>query len=122
MPGIYCIGGGGFTHSGSAALTGTGVLLSMANTSGDINIAGSGSVTLSPFTSSGSVYDGLLVEHPQTYSGSDNIGGGATSAISGTFYGGGSGNVVLNGGPSYTGIQVIAGSLTLNGGAVVTIG
>lgn len=119
QPGVYCLTGG-LSISGSGNVTASGVLLYM--TTGILKITGSGTITMSAYANPGSIYNGLLVAHPSSFTGGDQLQGGAGSTISGTFYGGGNGSITLGGGPTYTGIQVIAGSLTVSGGATATIG
>jgi hypothetical protein len=84
-PGIYYItGADGFVISGSSNLVAEGVLLYLKT--GEIDMTGSGSYTLSPMMDEGNPYKGLSIYMDRANTNSYKQSGAATSAISGTIY------------------------------------
>jgi hypothetical protein len=84
-PGIYYItGADGFKMSGSSNLVANGVLLYMKT--GEVDMTGSGSYTLSPMMDEGNLYKGLSIYMDRANATSYKQSGAGTSAISGTIY------------------------------------
>ena len=120
QPGIYYMQGGGFSDSGQGTLTGTGVMIYNAPTSNsdNINLSGTGAITLTPPTSG--VYQGISIfqQRDATVQPSVNVSGNGTAPlqISGTFYvPGGLLSVTGNGTQDTIGSQYISDTLTLGG-------
>ena len=90
--GIYIIEGGGFTTSGNAAVSGSGVFIYNAGsnypnsggTFGAISLSGNGSTSLSP-ASTGS-YAGVLVIQPAANTKTLTFSGNSMGGITGTIY------------------------------------
>ncbi len=86
-PGIYVIAGGGFSVSGNAGVTGTGVMIdntkSSTGTYGSITFSGNGSYNLSPPTSG--TYAGIVIFQSRDNTKSLTISGNA-SGMTGTIY------------------------------------
>ena len=85
-PGIYYLNGGGLNVSGSASISGSGVMIYNAPGSGagQINISGSGNITISPPTSG--TYKGFSIFQDRTSTNPITISGGSGMNMSGTFY------------------------------------
>jgi len=84
-PGIYYItGADGFVISGSSNLVAEGVLLYLKT--GEIDMTGSGSYTLSPMMDEGNPYKGLSIYMDRANTNSYKQSGAGTSEISGTIY------------------------------------
>jgi hypothetical protein len=116
QPGIYYMDGGGFSVSGSASVSGSGVMI--YSTAG-LNISGSGSATLSAPTTG--TYKGISYFQSRTSSATAKISGNGTFNVTGTLYvAGGLVNVQGNGDASL-GSQVVALMMQSGGNGVTTI-
>ncbi len=117
-PGIYYMDGGGFSLGGQGALYGEGVLIYNApqSTSDKIDIAGQGTVVLSPMTTG--PYQGILLFQERTATAPVNISGSADAimSITGTFYAASAALSVSGNGTQQTiGSQYISYDLVLSG-------
>ena len=119
--GIYIIEGGGFTVSGNAGVTGSGVMIVNAGskypttggTYGSITLSGSGSYNLSPPTTG--TYAGIVIFQTRDNSKALTLSGNA-SGMTGTVYASAaqlaeSGNASLN-------AALIVDTLTINGNGI----
>ena len=119
--GIYIIEGGGFTVSGNASVTGSGVMILNADstypttggTYGSITLSGSGSYNLSPATSG--TYAGIVIFQTRDNSKAVTLSGNA-AGMTGTIYAPAaqlaeSGNASLN-------AAVIVDTLTISGNGI----
>jgi type II secretory pathway pseudopilin PulG len=120
-PGVYCITGD--LNIKSATVVGNGVLLYIQ--SGAVSLDTNSNVTLTADTtgtSVGSLYAGVIMwqdaadGNPLSFSGSST-----NSTYSGTIYAPAA-PVTLQGGSDYTGLQLIASSLSEQGSGTLTIG
>jgi Flp pilus assembly protein TadG len=121
-PGIYYMDGGGFSITGQGALVGDGVLIYNAPaTSGDtITLAGQGSMTLTPMTTS--AYQGITLFQDRTSAASIKVTGNGSLNITGTVYAPGSTlDVTGNGSTDVIGSQYIGYDMSLTGNGNVTI-
>jgi hypothetical protein len=90
-PGVYIIEGGGFIVSGSASVTGTGIVIyntgskypNAGGTYGAITVSGSGTLKLSPATTG--VYAGILIDQDPKNTQVVTISGSA-SVVTGIIY------------------------------------
>ena len=117
-PGIYYMDGGGFSLSGQAQLTGTGVMIFNAPTanSDTISMSGGGNVFLTPMTTG--PYQGISLFQTRESTAALSVSGssGASMVISGTFYAAGATlNVTGNGTQQTIGSQYISNTLVLGG-------
>jgi hypothetical protein len=91
-PGVYIIQGGGLTVSGSASITGNGVLIYNAGSNfpsaggnfGGITLSGSGNVNLTPPTTG--QYDGVVIYQSRENTRALSLGGNASAGITGDVY------------------------------------
>ena len=85
-PGTYYLNGGGFSVSGNAVVTGTGVFVYNApkSVSDAINISGNASVTLSASTSG--AYQGVAIFQNRTSTAAITITGNGSLKLTGTLY------------------------------------
>jgi hypothetical protein len=124
QPGIYYIKGGGLNLSGSANLTGNGVLIynEPLGASDSISISGQGTVTLSPPTSG--PYAGITIfqDRASTIQPAASITGGVGFNITGTFYTPGAQlNITGNSAAALLGSQLITRYLAIGGTANLTV-
>jgi uncharacterized delta-60 repeat protein len=123
-PGVYLIEGGGFTVTGSASISGSGVTLyntsstypSSTGSYGGITLSGTGTFSLTA-PSSGS-YAGVVIFQPKANTRAISLSGGAAAGLTGTVYAPGallslSGNASLNG-------ALVVNELSLTGNASST--
>jgi hypothetical protein len=118
-PGIYYINGGGINMTGTAGITGSGVMI--YNTGGgSINLSGTGNVSLNPMTSG--TYAGLTLFQDRSNTASATMSGGSNISNTGTFYVP-SATLTLSGtsGTAVMGAQFIANKVTFSGGAGVKV-
>jgi hypothetical protein len=117
QPGVYVIDGGGFSVTGSANLIGNQVMIyntAITQASGQINIAGNGTVTLSAPTSG--AYTGIGLYQDRTISTALKISGNGNMKIDGTIYApSGQAQFTGNGSGDTLGGWVIVQSMTLSG-------
>ena len=119
--GIYIIEGGGFSVSGNASVTGSGVMIVNAGsnypgtggTYGSITLGGNGTYSLSPLTSG--PYAGIVFFQPGDNTKAMTVSGNA-SGITGTIYAPGaalseSGNAAIN-------ASLIVDTLTISGNGI----
>ena len=133
LPGVYYMEGGGFSLTGSASVTGTGVLLINApvKSTDSISLTGSGSLNLSP---SGSLsgpyasYDGVTILQDPASGNPINVTGSGLLNITGVLYApkatlniAGSSGLVVNPDAIYGRAEVIASDLRDTGNGSVTI-
>ena len=121
-PGIYYLNGGGLTISGSASITGSGVMFYNApgGGNGKINISGTGSITLSPPTSG--AYKGISLFQDRTLTNGITISGGSGMNMSGTFYAAKAlMNISGSASNSLIGSQYISYDLSISGSGSVKI-
>jgi sugar lactone lactonase YvrE len=120
--GTYIIEGGGFTVSGNAGVTGSGVLIVNAGSKypttggsyGYVNLSGGGTISLTPETTGAEA--GILVYQPKDNTQALTFNGGAMAGMSGAVYAASaaasiSGNAALN-------LPMVVGTLTLSGNSV----
>ena len=120
-PGIYYLNGGGLTVSGSASISGTGVMFyNDPGANGPINISGTGSITISPPTSGN--YKGISLFQNRTSSAPITISGGSNMNMSGTFYAAKAPmNISGTASNSLIGSQYISYDLTISGSGSVNV-
>jgi hypothetical protein len=125
-PGIYVIAGGGFTVSGNASVSGSGVLIYNAGsnvpgtggTFGSVAVSGSGNVALTPMTTG--VYAGILIFQSRDNTNSLSISVSTQTATAGTIYAANA-QVILSGN-AHLQDCIVAGGLQLTGNAVLNLG
>jgi Flp pilus assembly protein TadG len=122
MPGIYYMQGGGFSATGQGNLTGNGVMFFNApqSNSDNINLAGLGSMNITPPTSG--IYTGLTIFQDRNATIPLSVSGNGATSITGTFYAakallGVTGNGLQN----VLGSQYISYDLTLGGNGGINI-
>jgi hypothetical protein len=121
--GIYIIEGGGFTVSGNASVTGSGVMICNAGSQypspggnyGSITFSGNGSFTLSPPTSG--TYAGVVLFQARDNARALNFSGN-TSAMTGTIYAP-SAQLVESGSAQLSKASLIVDLLTMSGNVVM---
>jgi len=116
LPGIYYISGGGFNFSGNGSLTANGVLIcnEPSISLDDINIAGSGQITMSPMTTG--IYQGITLWQDRTSTNPINVTGEGETNITGTIYAACAKlNVTCNGSDDTLGSQHICCDLHVSG-------
>ncbi len=120
QPGIYYLNGGGLTVSGSAGLTGNGVMIynNPLSSSDAINLSGQGTITLSPATSG--PYSGVTFFQARSSSVGLSLTGGSNMSLSGTLYAPGA-RLTLAGNGTIAGSQFILNALTTTGNGTVTV-
>jgi hypothetical protein len=124
-PGIYIIEGGGFTVTGNASVSGTGVMIYNTGSNypnnggsfGGLTISGAGTVSLSAPTSG--TYAGIVIFQPAANTRAISLSGNAASGLTGTVYAPAalltlSGNATLQG-------AVVVNLLSLSGNASSTL-
>jgi Flp pilus assembly protein TadG len=122
MPGIYYMDGGGFSFTGQGNLTANGVMIFNAPESNSdvINIAGLGTINMSPPTSG--TYKGISLFQERSSTNTIGITGNGGMSITGTFYtAGGTLAIQGNGGGDVVGSQYISYNLNLGGNGVINI-
>jgi hypothetical protein len=124
QPGIYYINGGGLNLSGSANLTGNGVLIynEPLSATDQISISGQGTVTLSPPTSG--LYAGITIfqARPPSLQPQASIAGGVGFNITGTLYTPGALlKITGNSATALLGSELISRYLTIGGTANLKI-
>jgi uncharacterized repeat protein (TIGR01451 family) len=120
-PGIYLIEGGGLTVTGSASISGSGVMLyntssnypSSTGTYGGITLSGNGTFALSAPTSG--IYNGIVIFQPSANTRAISLSGNAADGLGGTIYAQAallfvSGNAKVNG-------ALVVNQLALSGSA-----
>jgi hypothetical protein len=122
-PGVYYMDGGGFSFTGQGNLLAQGVMIYNAphnGNSGNVNVSGTGNITLSGPTSG--VYQGLTFFQDRTSTVSASVSGGGSGSITGTFYFASALLTVSGGaGVSNVGSQYISYDLTLTGGGGINV-
>jgi parallel beta-helix repeat protein len=124
-PGIYLIEGGGFTVTGNASVSGTGVMIYNTGSNypnngsnfGGITLSGNGTFNLSAPTSG--AYAGIVLFQPTANTRAISLSGNASSGLTGTIYAPAallnlSGNATLSG-------AVVVNQLALSGNASSTL-
>lgn len=117
-PGIYYMQGGGFSVSGNARLVGSGVMIFNDNGGGSINIAGNGSVALSPPTSG--TYQGVSIFQDRATATTVNIAGNGSMSIAGTFYAAAA-TLNVSGNGDNIGSQYVSRDLSITGNGTVKL-
>jgi hypothetical protein len=116
---IIYITGGGLSLKGNASLTANGVMIFNAP-SGSIDLAGNGSVTISPPTSG--IYQGISIFQDRSSTAGMSITGNGTVTLSGTIYAANSAvKLAGNGAASQYGGQWIARTMDLGGNGATII-
>jgi uncharacterized repeat protein (TIGR03803 family) len=123
--GIYIIEGGGFTVTGNASVSGSGVMIyntgsnypSNGGNFGGITLSGNGTVSLTAPTSG--TYAGIVIFQPSANTRAISLSGNAANGLTGTVYAPAalltlSGNATLNG-------AVVVNQLSLSGNANSTL-
>jgi hypothetical protein len=121
LPGVYYMDGGGFAFSGQGSLVAEGVMIFNAPTgpSQNVDISGSGAITMSPPT--GGTYKGLTLFQARNAENDLSISGGGAMDISGTFYAANATLKVSGGGDSIIGSQYVSRYLEIVGNGGLTI-
>jgi Flp pilus assembly protein TadG len=118
-PGIYILGGAGLRVTGSASVTGNGVMLYLTGT-GALDLAGSGRLTLTPPDPSRnsfagvSTYSGVTVFQDRADTSAATINGSESTTLSGTVYMPAAQATVTGDGTQLT-VTLIVDRLTVNG-------
>jgi hypothetical protein len=123
-PGLYIIEGGGFTISGNASVTATGVTIYNTGSNypnaggnyGGITLSGNGTFSLTAATSG--TYTGILIFQSHANTRALSLSGNGVAGITGTVYAP-SAQVVVSGNAKLTG-SLVADELTLSGNGVST--
>jgi hypothetical protein len=123
-PGLYLIEGGGFTVTGNASVSGTGVTIyntssnypSSTGSYGGITLSGNGTFSLTAPTSG--LYPGIVIFQPRANTRAVSLSGSAAAGLAGTVYAPGalvylSGNATVNG-------ALVVNELSLSGNAAST--
>jgi hypothetical protein len=121
-PGIYFMDGGGFSFTGSGSLSAKGVMIvNLPKQNSDvININGSGSIDLSPMSTS--LYRGISLWEQRSSTNQIAVTGNGATRVSGTFYAQhGVLNVTGNGGTDVVGSQYISYDMKVNGGGSFSV-
>jgi hypothetical protein len=121
-PGIYYLNGGGLSLSGGASISGSGVMFynDPGSGNGQIDLAGHGSVTISPPTSG--IYQGISIFQNRTATTGVTISGSGSVNMTGTFYVPmATINVTGNGSSNTVGSQYISSDLTIAGNGAVNL-
>jgi Flp pilus assembly protein TadG len=120
MPGIYYLKGGDFAMSGSASVTGTGVMLYNDNGGGKMALSASGTINLTPPTSG--TYAGIVIYQNRSSTQRIDLSGSSGSSVTGTIYAaGGMLNLSGSSGSSQVGSQLICYDLVLSGSATLKV-
>ncbi len=120
--GIYYMAGGGFSISGSINVTGTGVMIYNAplHNSDQVQLSGSGSLTLSAPTSG--TYKGITIFQARSSTAVVGITGNGSMNLTGTIYSAGAEiDLTGNGGSNVVGSQIIADSMKVTGNGPVNV-
>ncbi len=123
--GIYIITGGGFSVSGNASVTGTGVTIYNANstfpssggTTGAISLSGNGTFKLTPATTG--TYANLLFIQPAANTHVLTYSGNAMAGVSGTIYAPSAG--LVESGNAQLNASIIVDTITLSGNAITNV-
>jgi hypothetical protein len=123
-PGVYLIEGGGFTVTGNASVSGTGVLLyntgsnypSAGGTYGGLTLSGNGSFSLTAATSG--PYAGVVIFEARANTRALAFSGNGATGITGTVYAPAA-QVLVSGNAKLTG-SLVANELSLSGNGVST--
>jgi hypothetical protein len=120
-PGIYYLDGGGLTVSGGASLVGNNVMIyNDPHQVGDqVNISGSGTLTLTPPTSG--TYAGISLFQNRTSNVQITLSGGSSTSMQGTFYAAAAPMNVSGASGIKLGSQYISYDLTVSGSASFTV-
>lgn len=123
-PGIYIIKDGVLKVAGGSSIQGDGVAFYLTGATASIDIAGGGTVNLSP-PISGTLAGILFTRNPSDYGGqTDSFGGGASVQYAGIIYLP-KGNIIFNGNSESTVLvsaaYIIAHSFSMNGGGSLTL-
>jgi hypothetical protein len=121
-PGLYLIEGGGFTVTGNASVTGTGVTIyntgsnypSAGGSFGGITLSGNGTFSLNAATTSANgAYPGVVIYQARANTRALSLSGNAAAGLQGTIYAPNAG-LVLSGNAQLN-AAVVAGTLSLTG-------
>ena len=120
--GLYIIEGGGFTISGNASVTGSGVTIfnagskypSTGGTYGSISLSGNGNFTLSPPTSG--TYAGVVIFQPADNTKALSISGNASS-MTGEIYAPAA--QLSESGNGHLDATIVVDTMTMSGNAIV---
>ena len=117
--GIYYMEGGGFSSTGNASVTGSGVMIYNAPAAAKdvINISGNGSLNLTPPTSG--AYQGLTIFQSPTSTNRISITGNGGS-IGGTIYAPDA-QVTLSGNGGLSAAQIVSSSIQATGNGSVSV-
>jgi hypothetical protein len=121
-PGIYYMQGGGFSDNGSIDVTGTGVMIynAPAQNNDEVQLAGTGNVTLTAPTSG--PYKGIAIFQDRTATATVDVTGNGSLSLTGTIYAAGAEvDVTGNGGITVTGAQIIANNMNVAGNGLVSV-
>ncbi len=133
LPGVYYMEGGGFSITGSAMVTGAGILLINApNKSTDtISLTGSGGLCLTPsdnLSGAYASYDGITILQNPASTNPINVTGSGVLNITGVLYApkasvniAGSGGLLVNPDATYGRAEVVVSDLNDAGSGFVTI-
>jgi Putative Flp pilus-assembly TadE/G-like len=119
-PGVYYLSGGGLTASGSATVTGAGVMIynSPGSIADVVSVTGAAAITLSPPTSG--IYQGITLFQDRTSSAPISFTGNGGMTVDGTIYAAHAQlNLIGNNGSNRIGGQYIVNGLTLAGSGSV---
>ena len=123
-PGVYVIAGGGFSVSGSGAVTGSGVMIyntkSSKGTYGSVSLSGNGAITLTAPTTG--TYAGILIFQDRANSQALTFTGSAMLGMAGTIYAPAaqlveSGNARIGGASSP--VTIVVDTMTISGSAMI---
>jgi uncharacterized repeat protein (TIGR03803 family) len=126
-PGLYLIEGGGFTVTGSASISGSGVTIyntvstypKAGGTYGGITLSGSGTFSLTAATApTNGAYPGILIFQPGANTRAISLGGNGVLGLNGTIYAP-TAQVTVTGNAQLKG-ALIADRLSLSGSGVST--
>ncbi|MCY2990606.1 MAG: pilus assembly protein TadG-related protein [Planctomycetota bacterium] len=119
LPGVYYLGGVGWTDNSKVNVVGNGVMLYIA-LGAQLDLGGNGNLTLSPPTSG--IYRGLTVFQDRSSTAEVKLHGNGTQQISGTLYAAHARfNMVGNGATSQLGSQLICWNLNLSGNGNINV-
>jgi hypothetical protein len=121
--GIYIIEGGGFSDSGNASVTGSGLLIDNAGsnypgsggTFGPISVTGNGTISLSPAATG--PYADVLIFQPAANTQILTLSGNAMAGLTGTVYAPSA--QLVESGKAQLNLALVVNTLTLSGNAVM---